>query len=356
MTALEASGTGKGPAADVIAPAAGSHPVTPATSNSRRDNRRKWIEIAIFVGPALIVFLTFVVFPMVMAARYSLYKWDSRQPFELAEFIGFDNYTRALIGGTDPETQEIFWKAYAEPFWNAVGNNFQIIALSMLIQLPVAMIVALVLNRRFRGRSGVRLIIFAPYVLAEVTAGLMWMMLLDPRGPITTMVQSIGLPVPSQGWLEDPTWGFWTFFFIVSWKYIGLAIILFLAGLAGVPQELQEAASIDGASWWQVQWRINIPLIGPTVRVWAFLSIIGSIQLFDMAWVLNKGGSTGQYSTIATLMVDIGTQRNDGGYASALAIIMFIFSMTAALIYMGLIMRRDNTSSPTGKSKIKKGV
>lgn len=348
VTALEASGTGKGLVVDTKPSATGPAPVTPATNNARKDGRRKWLEIAIFVGPALVIFLTFVVFPMVMAARYSLYKWDSRQPFELAEFIGLDNYTRALFGGTDPETQEIFWKAYAEPFWNAVGNNLQIIALSMLIQLPVAMLIALVLNRKFPGRSAVRLIIFAPYVLAEVTAGLMWMMLLDPRGPVTVMVQSLGLPTPAQGWLEDPTWGFWTFFFVVTWKYIGLAIILFLAGLAGVPQELQEAASIDGASWWQVQWRINIPLIGPTVRVWAFLSIIGSIQLFDMAWVLNKGGSTGQYSTIATLMVDIGTQRNDGGYASALAIIMFIFSMTAALIYLTLVMRRDSGNARKG--------
>ena len=348
MTALEASGTGKGPVVDAKSSAAGPTPVPPAPHARRKDTRRKWAEIAIFVGPALAIFLTFVVFPMVRAAQYSMYKWDSRQPFELAEFIWFDNYTRALFGGTDPETQEIFWKAYAEPFWNAVGNNFQIIALSMLIQLPVAMLIALILNRKFPARSAARLIIFAPYVLSEVVAGLMWLMLLDPRGPVTQMVEAIGLPTPPQGWLEDPTWGFWTFFFIVSWKYIGLAIILFLAGLAGVPPELQEAASIDGASWWQVQWRINIPLIGPTVRVWAFLSIIGSIQLFDMAWVLNKGGSTGQYSTIATLMVDIGTQRNDGGYASALAIIMFIFSMTAAIIYMTLVMRRDTGSTKKG--------
>ncbi|MFW2513278.1 carbohydrate ABC transporter permease [Demequina sp. SO4-13] len=344
MTALEASGTGTGPAADAKASVAGSDPVTPAAYDPRRDRRRKWLEIAIFVGPALLIFLVFVIFPMIMAARYSLYKWDSRQPFELAEFIGFDNYTRALMGGTDPETKDIFWKAYAQPFWNAVGNNAQIIALSMLIQLPIAMIIALVLNRKFPGRSSVRLIIFAPYVLSEVVAGLMWLMLLDPRGPVTEMLAAIGISDPAGGWLEDPVAGFWTFFFIVSWKYIGLAIILFLAGLSGVPPELQEAASIDGASWWQVQWRINIPLIGPTVRVWAFLSIIGSIQLFDMAWVLNKGGSTGQYSTIATLMVDIGTQRNDGGYASALAIIMFIFSMVAALTYMAVVMRRDNSA------------
>ncbi|MFV0632578.1 carbohydrate ABC transporter permease [Demequina sp.] len=344
MTALEASGTGNAPVVGAQAPATGSDPVTPATTRPRRD-RRKWLEIAIFVGPALLIFLAFVVFPMVMAARYSFYKWDSRQPFELAEFIGFDNYTRALVGGTDPETKDIFWKAYAQPFWNAVGNNAQIIALSMLVQLPIAMVVALVLNRKFPGRSAVRLVIFAPYVLAEVTAGLMWMMLLDPRGPVTEMVQGLGLPVPGQGWLEDPQWGFWTFFFIVSWKYIGLAIILFLAGLSGVSPELQEAASIDGASWWQVQWRINIPLIGPTVRVWAFLSIIGSIQLFDMAWILNRGGSTDQYATIATLMVDTGTQRNDGGYASALAIIMFVISMVAALLYMGFVMRRDTADS-----------
>ncbi|BDZ62681.1 melibiose/raffinose/stachyose import permease protein MelD [Demequina sediminis] len=342
MTALEASGRSTVPAVDAQASAAGPRPVTPATDHPRRDTVRKWAEIALFVGPALVLFLTFVVYPVVSAARFSLYKWNGVSQFSDAEFIGFENYARALFGGTDPATQEAFVTAYSEPFWQALSHNFAIIFLSMAVQLPIALLVALTLNRKFRGRAFTRVVIFAPYVLSEVIAGIMWLIIFDPNGIATEFMQSIGLDSPAGGWLEDPTWGFWTVFFIITWKYVGLAIILFLAGLSGVSEDLQEAAAIDGASWWQIQWRINIPLIGPTIRIWAFLSIIGSIQLFDMVWVLNRGGTAGQYSTIASYMMEIGFFRADWGYGSAIAVIMFILSFVIALAYMATILRRDN--------------
>ena len=344
MTTLEASGQGNGPAAGAKASAVGSHPVTPATPHSRRDNIRKWTEIVLFVGPALALFLTFVIYPVVSAARFSLYKWNGVSQFSDAEFIGFENYARALFGGTDPALQEAFTTAYSEPFWNALGNNFTIIFLSMAIQLPLALIIALTLNRNFPGRSAIRVIIFAPYVLSEVIAGVMWMIIFDPNGIATQWVQAIGLQPPAGGWFEDSNWGFWTVFFIITWKYVGLAIILFLAGLSGVPKDLQEAASIDGASWWQIQRRINIPLIGPTIRIWAFLSIIGSIQLFDMVWVLKQGGTQNQYATIASYMMQVGFFRNDWGYGSAIAVIMFLISFIIALFYMATILRRDSTN------------
>lgn len=344
MTTLEASGQGNGPAAGAKASAVGSHPVTPATPHSRRDNIRKWTEIVLFVGPALALFLTFVIYPVVSAARFSLYKWNGVSQFSDAEFIGFENYARALFGGTDPALQEAFTTAYSEPFWNALGNNFTIIFLSMAIQLPLALIIALTLNRNFPGRSAIRVIIFAPYVLSEVIAGVMWMIIFDPNGIATQWTRAVGLEPPAGGWFEDNNWGFWTVFFIITWKYVGLAIILFLAGLSGVPKDLQEAASIDGASWWQIQRRINIPLIGPTIRIWAFLSIIGSVQLFDMVWVLNQGGTQNQYSTIASYMMQVGFFRNDWGYGSAIAVIMFLISFVIALFYMATILRRDNAN------------
>jgi len=285
-----------------------------------------------------------VVFPVASAARYSLYKWNGIKKFSEAEFIGLENYARALFGGTDPDTHQAFLKAYSEPFWDALSHNFAIIVLSMAIQLPLALLVALTLNRQFPGRSAVRVIVFAPYVLSEVIAGVMWLIIFDPNGIATALMQSIGLDAPQGGWFESQTWGFWTVFFVITWKYLGLAIILFLAGLSGVPQELQEAASIDGASWWQVQWRINVPLIGPTIRIWAFLSIIGSIQLFDMVWVLNRGGTVGQYSTIATFMMQVGYFRKDVGFGSAIAVIMFIISLGIALAYMAFVLRRDNAT------------
>ncbi|WP_084130217.1 carbohydrate ABC transporter permease [Demequina sp. NBRC 110055] len=343
MTTLETSGNGTVPAVGAAAPAAGDAPGTPVTPHPRRARLRMAGELALFLGPALALFLTFVVYPVVSAARYSLYQWNGVEQFSDATFIGFENYARALFGGTDPATKSAFTTAYTEPFQAAFTHTIGILVLSLLIQLPLGLLIALVLNRRFPGRSAVRVIMFAPYVLSEVIAGTMWLIIFDPNGVATELMHSVGLDAPAGGWLEDQTWGFWTVFFIITWKYIGLAVILFLAGLSGVPQELQDAAAIDGASWWQTQWRVNIPLIGPTIRIWVFLSLIGSIQLFDMVWVLNQGGTTGQYSTIATYMMQIGFFRSDWGFGSAVAVIMFMLSFAVAIFYMLVVLRRDNT-------------
>ena len=340
MKSAPASGKGKGPAAGAKASAVGPLPERPKSTRRVSDHTRKRAEIALFVGPALAMFLLFVVYPVFSAVRYSFYKWNGVEQFSEAEFIGLDNYRRALFG------EGIFKTAYTDPLMTAISHNFAVIGLSMSIQLPLALVVALMLNRRFRGRAIARVIIFAPYVLSEVITGVMWFVILDPNGIATRMFTNLHLPIPGGGWFEDPTWGFWVVFFIVTWKYLGLAIILFLAGLSGVPQELQEAAQIDGASWWQVQRRINVPLIGPTIRIWAFLSIIGSIQLFDMVWVLNKGGASDQYSTVATYMMDQGFYRNDWGYGSAIAVIMFVLSITVATAYLLTILRRDNSAKP----------
>lgn len=342
MTTMETSGKKGGPV-DATS-SAGPRLASPEKKQHKLDTAKKWGEVGLFVGPALVLFLAFVVYPVASAARYSLYKWDGIKKFSDAEFIGFENYARALFGGTDPATKAAFQNAYTDPFWEALGHNFIIIGLSMAIQLPLALIIALTLNRKFPGRAFARVVIFAPYVLSEVIAGTMWLIIFDQNGIATALMRKIGLDMPAGGWFEDQTWGFWTVFFIITWKYLGLAIILFLAGLSGVPQELQEAAQIDGASWWKVQTRINIPLIGPTIRIWAFLSIIGSIQLFDMVWVLNKGGTTGQYSTIATFMMQVGFFRKDMGFGSAVAVIMFLISLVIAIAYMYFILRRDDAT------------
>lgn len=338
MTITASSGKGKGPVVGAKASAAGPHPESPKQGRFALGNVRKWSEIALFTGPALAMFFIFVVYPVVAALRLSFYKWNGVSQFSDAEFIGLDNYRRALFG------KGIFKTAYTEPFLTALSRNFFVIGLSMAIQLPLALLIALILNRQFRGRSIIRLIIFAPYVLSEVITGVMWFVILDPNGVATRLVESIGLHPPGGGWFEDTHWGFFTVFFIVTWKYLGLAIILFLAGLSGVPKELQEAAAIDGATWWKIQRRINVPLIGPTIRIWAFLSIIGSIQLFDMVWVLGRGGSDGQYSTVASYMMDRGFYRNDFGYGSAIAVVMFLLSLVVASAYMFVVLRRDNSS------------
>ena len=156
----------------------------------------------------------------------------------------------------------------------------------------------------------------------------------------------------AQGFLGTPEYALWTVMVVLTWKYLGLAIILFLAGLQGVPEELHEAAQIDGASWWQTQWHITIPLLGPTLRTWAFLSMVGSLQLFDMVWILTKGGPANATTTMATFLINEGTKRSNYGIAGAASVILFVIALTMALLYQRFVLRRDHaTDEPKEKSR-----
>lgn len=312
----------------VVAPLPAPAPARPR----RRGAVRQRLEIALFTGPALIVFLGFVILPVVLAAFYSLYNWNGLGPLE--RFIGIDNYVRAL---GDPV------------FIRAIGNNFTIVVLSLLVQGPLAIGVALLLNRKLRGRVVFRALIFVPYVLAEVIAGLSWKLLLSPRGGINAFLENVGLGDLAQPWLANPDIALGVMFVILTWKYLGFAILLMLAGLQGVPQELQEAAAIDGASWWQTQWSITLPLLAPTIRIWAFLSIIGSLQLFDMVWVTTKGGPVGATNTMAVYMLQNG--QGAPGYGSAIAVILFVISLVVAVVFQRTVMRRDLAGALTGKGR-----
>jgi raffinose/stachyose/melibiose transport system permease protein len=299
----------------------------------RRATTRTRLEIALFTGPALIVFLGFVILPVVLAAVYSLYNWNGLGPLE--RFIGIDNYVRAL---SDPN------------FQRSIGNNFLVAGLSLAIQGPIAVAVALLLSRRMRGRRFFRALIFVPYVLAEVIAGLSWKLLLSPRGGVNAALETIGLGDLAQPWLANPDIAFGVMFVIVSWKYLGFAILLMLAGLQAVPAELQEQASVDGASWWQTQWHVTLPLLAPTIRIWAFLSLIGSLQLFDMVWVTTKGGPIGATSTMAVYMLQNG--QGAPGYGSAVAVILFAISLVVAVLFQRTVMNNDLAGALTRNRRL----
>jgi raffinose/stachyose/melibiose transport system permease protein len=296
----------------------------------RASRRRGRLLILGFVAPALLVYVGFALVPVGLAAVYSFFNWNGLSALD--RFIGIDNYVRAL---NDPV------------FQGAIVHNLGIVVLSLAIQGPIAIGVALLLNRPLRGRTIIRVLIFVPYILSEVIAGLAWKLILQPQGPFDAIIEAVGLGGVRQLWLADQNVVFWTLFFVLSWKYLGFAIILFLAGLQGVPEELSEAAQIDGATWWQVQRHVTIPLLAPTIRIWAFLSIIGSLQQFDMVWILTGGGPVNATTTMATYMVQFGFQRSQLGYGSAVAVILFVLSLIFALLYQRFVLRRDLGGSLT---------
>ena len=162
-------------------------------------------------------------------------------------------------------------------------------------------------------------------------------------GAVNDLLHHIGLGFMAADWLADPSIALWTLMAIISWKYIGFAVILMLAGLQSIPEELFEAAQLDGASYWQIQRRITLPLLGPTIRIWAFLSIIGSLQLFDLVYIIwgQYVSGTAGTSTMAIYMVGQGRNAGNYGYGSAVAVVMFLISLIIALIYQRFVLRRD---------------
>ncbi|GGL20335.1 carbohydrate ABC transporter permease [Cellulomonas gelida] len=314
---------------------------TPVVPPPPRRGRRRvgWgerLEIAILAGPALLVFLSFVIFPVLMAAYYGFFSWEGYGP--PTDFVGLKNYETIL---QDPL------------FHDAVRHNAFIVVFSLILQGPAAVLIALLLNRRMRGQSVIRVLIFVPYVISEVVVGTGWSLILQSTGALNDLLERIGLGGLANDWISDPDIAIWTLMGIITWKYIGFAVILFLAGLQGIPQELNEAAAIDGASYWQVQRSITLPLLAPTLRIWAFLSIIGALQLFDLVYIIwgQYVASTAGTSTMATYMVSFGRNAGSYGYGNAVAVVLFLISLVVALVYQRFVLRRDTEGAITGGAR-----
>jgi raffinose/stachyose/melibiose transport system permease protein len=291
----------------------------------------RWSTIAVFLLPAMLLYGLFVLYPIVQSARYSLYDWNGLEP--LTDFVGLDN----------------FRDAFGDPiFREALRHNAILIALSLLIQIPFALGLAVMLNQKMRGRAVLRTLFFAPFILSEVVTGVVWRQILRPGGLLDTSLESAGAGGFVNEWLANPDVVLYSLFFIISWKYFGFHMVLLLAGLQQVPHELNEAASIDGATKWQTFRYITLPLLGPTLRVSIFLSVIGALQLFDLVWVATKGGPVNASSTMATYLIDHGFRRSQFGYASAVSIIIFALSLVVALLYQRFALRRDLEGSGLG--------
>jgi len=302
-------------------------------SARRHVDWRKRGEIALMSAPAVILFLGFIFFPVATAVYYGLFKWKGYGA--PTNFVALENYRIIFTDGD---------------FLASLAHNGIIVVMSLVMQGPLAILVALLLNQKMRGRSIVRVLIFVPYVISEVIVGVGWSLMLQTNGALDSMMIKLGLGGLVQPWMADPSIAIWTLLVIITWKYLGFAVIIMLAGLQGIPEELSEAAAVDGASFWQTQWHITLPLLGPTIRIWAFLSIIGSLQLFDLVYIVwgQYISSTAGTSTMATYMALNGRLSGNYGFGNAVAVIIFVISLAVALVYQRFVLRRDTAGALTG--------
>jgi raffinose/stachyose/melibiose transport system permease protein len=308
-----------------------AQPSAPAVKpRAKRSRLRTRLELLLLLGPALLLFFGFVLVPIGIAAFYSVFNWNGFGPID--DFVGFKNYSDAFSG---------------KVFQSAIVHNLIIAGLSIVVQLPLSIGLALLLNRKLRGRAVLRAFVFAPYVLSEAITAVIWALMLQPGGFVDQVLKAAGLDGLIHNWLADPGIVLYTLFAVITWKYIGFGIILLLAGLQGVPAELREAAALDGASAWQTTRHVVLPLLGPTIRIWIFLSVIGSLQLFDVVWIMTLGGPANASTTMATYLIDHGFKRYEFGFGSAVAVILFVICFVFALLYQRFALRRDTQGALT---------
>jgi raffinose/stachyose/melibiose transport system permease protein len=267
--------------------------------------------------------------PILVAFYASAFRWNGFGGLP-TNFIGLDNFTR-LFG--------------TEIFRRDLWHLLVLVLLSVCVQLPLSLAIALLLNQRIRGRAVYRLVFFAPYVLSEVITGVLFSLILAPDAGMANQV--LALFGADSDWLADPDTVMPSLFLVMTWKYFGFHMMIYLAGRQNIPNELVEAAQIDGASSWKVFRHITLPLLGPTIRISVFLCVIYTIQLFDLVWILTQGGPSHSSETMAVTMFEWGFKRSQVGYASAISVVMFVLSLVFALFYQRFVMRRDLEGATT---------
>jgi raffinose/stachyose/melibiose transport system permease protein len=299
----------------------------PSSGNKYR--AQEVLTIVLFLLPAVALFLVFIVWPIVRSFYYSTFDWNGFGP--AVKNVGIDNYTRIL-------TDKIFMKAML--------NGLLLVLLSLAIQLPISLVLAIMVGRDLPGRAFFRTIFFLPYVLSEVISAIIWIGLFNPD-PDRGFINFLFMLIPgmkAQTFLGDTHIVLGCIFVVLTWKYFGLHMLLYMAGLQNIPREVEEAALIDGANKLQMIRYITIPLLGSTIRTTIQLSVLGSLTQFNLVWIMTKGGPVNSSETMATYMYRYGFIRFWLGYGTAVALVMLLICLIFSIAYLRLVRQPDYLS------------
>lgn len=278
------------------------------------------------LAPATILFTFFVVFPVFRAAYFSFFKWNGLGPMK---FKGIQNFVKLF---SDP----IFHKAFLHTVTATV--------VSLIVEIPLALLCALIIcNKSFKGAVLFRTFFFLPYVLSEVISGLLWQFIYNPLyGLIKTLYSVFAPNSVVAAPLANPSTVLWAIMVVIIWKYFGFHMSILIAGMQNIPDEVMEAAVIDGANERQTTWKIILPLLKPTILVSVFFSIVGSFQLFDIIWAMGKGDPVNSAETLVTYLYKFGMQRFNIGYGSAVAVTIFLLCLIFSILYSKTLLKSED--------------
>jgi len=293
-------------------------------------------HIVVFMAPGFLVYTIFMIYPIFGSLITSLYA-PNPQNVQQLDFVGLRNYETLL---TAPQ--------WTERLFNAIRNNFVFFAIHMMVQNPIGLLLASLISSQFvRFRTVYRTLIFTPTVLSFVLVGFVWQIMLSPLwGIARALLQSIGLGELYQPFLGQESTALITVSLISVWQYVGIPMMLFTAALISIPDEIIEAARVDGANFWTVFWRIKFPLILPTVGIVGVLTFVGNFNAFDLVYTMQTALANPNFSTdlLGTFFYRtyFGFQLQAGSptMGATIAGVMFLIILTGVLIYLFGYQRR----------------
>lgn len=305
------------PTATVVG-AAGAAPTTRRRWRVSPQSRAAWL----FMAPSIVVLAVFVAYPMGRALYLSFTDYDVLNP---AQWVGLDNYSE-LFGD--------------EAFRNALRNTIFYAAVTTPLSVALALALAILLNQRFPGRTLARTAIFIPVVISLAIVSFAWTFLLDPDiGWLSYWLEKIGID-SGQGWLRNPDFAMPAVILVGIWKNVGFYMVIYLAGLQSIPQQLYEAATIDGASGWRQFRHVTWPLLANETMLVFILCAIATLQAFDHIYVMTSGGPFFRTETLVLLVYRLGFSEFSFGYAAAISWVLVGLILMLSLVQLFYFRRR----------------
>jgi raffinose/stachyose/melibiose transport system permease protein len=269
--------------------------------------------LSVFLGPAALFFIAFILFPVACNIVLGFTDWTG---FSEPRFVGFENYQRLL-------NDSIFWRAFS--------NNAVFVGAAPSLMLGLSLVLALLVDSNPPLSNFLRSIMFLPIVVSIVVVGLMWGRVFEPNGgPINLVLRSLGLEGLAQNWLGDKNFALGSVVVVWIWRHLGYGFILLLTGLQAIPLSITEAARIDGARNWQLARYLTIPLLRPVILIVAFWSIIQSLNVFPLVWVMTQGGPYYHTEVLNTYLFRQAFQEYKFGMGSAIATIVLLLMVAVS--------------------------
>ncbi|HWO78401.1 MAG TPA: sugar ABC transporter permease [Bacillus sp. (in: firmicutes)] len=280
--------------------------------------------IALYTLPALILIAFLIYIPLALTGYYGLMEWDGIGEMK---FIGLENYINVLKD---------------EKFWESTSHSF-LLAIFSTVSLAVYLVISLVLASKIKGAGLLRKIYLIPMLLSSVAIAQLWIKIYNPaNGILNSLLKGIGIENPPV-WLGNPEIVLYAIFIPILWQYAGFYILIYYAALKNIPDSLIEAAKIDGASAFQIAYKIKIPLIKGVIKVTVVLAIVGSLKYFDLIWVMTGGGPSGASEVIASYMYKMAFNSYDFGYGSAIGFLLLIITLIVTVFIRRLTASDNDT-------------